>query len=154
MVTGPPAPAPTQTTTAPSELPGPPSSFPQPPASIPAQFRQPSYSTHTAPPHAQPRPSGSIDRLAHQPDLPPVNPVFGVSLEDLFQRDGTAIPMIVYQCIQAIELFGLNVEGIYRLSGNASHISHLKSLFDNGTGSFTPSSPSRSMSLPSFRGLY
>lgn len=134
-----PAPASTQTAAAPDQQPAP-TSFPQPPASIPAQFRQASYSTHTAPPHAQPRPSGSVDRLAHHSDLPPVNPVFGVTLEDLFHRDGTAIPMIVYQCIQAIELFGLNVEGIYRLSGNASHISHLKSLFDNGTGCFTPSS--------------
>jgi hypothetical protein len=61
-----------------------------------------------------------------------LKPVFGVSLEDLYRRDGTAIPMIVYQCIQAVELFGLNVEGIYRLSGNATHIARMKALFDNG----------------------
>ncbi|KAK2865438.1 hypothetical protein FQN49_003572 [Arthroderma sp. PD_2] len=81
--------------------------------------------------HVQPRPSISdINPNAH-PDLPPLNPVFGVTLEDLFKRDGTAIPMVVYQCIQAVELFGLNVEGIYRLSGNANHITHMKSMFDN-----------------------
>lgn len=40
--------------------------------------------------------------------------------------------MIVYQCFQAIELFGLDMEGIYRLSGSATHITHMKSLFDNG----------------------
>ncbi|OAX83031.1 hypothetical protein ACJ72_02614 [Emergomyces africanus] len=72
-----------------------------------------------------------IAKNGHGANLPPLKPVFGVSLEDLFQRDGTAIPMIVYQCIQGIELFGLNVEGIYRLSGNANHIAHLKALFDN-----------------------
>lgn len=66
------------------------------------------------------------------PSLPPVKPVFGVSLDDLYARDGTAVPMIVYQCFQAVELFGLDMEGIYRLSGSANHINHMKSLFDNG----------------------
>jgi len=61
-----------------------------------------------------------------------LKPVFGVSLEDLYRRDGTAVPMIVYQCFQAVELFGLDVEGIYRLSGSANHINYMKSLFDNG----------------------
>jgi hypothetical protein len=68
-----------------------------------------------------------------------VRPVFGVSLEDLYARDGTAVPMIVYQCFQAVELFVLDVEGIYRLSGNANHINHKKALFDNGKD-FIPSS--------------
>lgn len=69
---------------------------------------------------------------AYRSDLPPLNPVFGVSLDELFARDGTAVPMVVYQCLQAVELFGLDVEGIYRLSGNATHINYLKALFDNG----------------------
>ncbi|KAI9689195.1 MAG: hypothetical protein M1822_000933 [Bathelium mastoideum] len=63
--------------------------------------------------------------------LPPVKPVFGVTLEELFRRDGTAVPMVVYQCIQAVELFGLEVEGIYRMSGNSNHINKLKSTFDH-----------------------
>ncbi|KAE8395308.1 hypothetical protein BDV23DRAFT_178832 [Aspergillus alliaceus] len=66
-----------------------------------------------------------------QQHLPPLKPVFGVSLEDLYARDGTAVPMIVYQCFQAIELFGLDMEGIYRLSGSANHINQMKQLFDN-----------------------
>jgi len=64
--------------------------------------------------------------------LPPLKPVFGHDLDELFQRDGSAVPMVVYQCIQAVDLFGLEVEGIYRLSGTASHITTLKALFDNG----------------------
>ncbi|RQM06684.1 hypothetical protein DH86_00001327 [Scytalidium sp. 3C] len=63
--------------------------------------------------------------------LPPLKPVFGLSLDHLFERDGSAVPMTVYQCIQAVDLFGLEVEGIYRLSGTASHISKLKAMFDN-----------------------
>jgi hypothetical protein len=64
--------------------------------------------------------------------LPPLKPVFGLSLEQLFERDGSAVPMIVYQCIQAVDLFGLEVEGIYRLSGTSSHITSIKAMFDNG----------------------
>ena len=65
-------------------------------------------------------------------EMPPLRPVFGVSLEDLFNRDGSAVPMVVYQCLQAVDLFGLEVEGIYRLSGTASHIGKLRTIFDNG----------------------
>ena len=67
-----------------------------------------------------------------QSNLPPLKPVFGVSLNDLYVRDGTAVPFLVYQCFQAVELFGLDMEGIYRLSGSANHISHMKAVFDNG----------------------
>lgn len=71
---------------------------------------------------------------AHQPpsQLPPLKPVFGLSLEQLLERDGSAVPMVVYQCIQAVDLFGLEVEGIYRLSGTSSHVTKLKAMFDNG----------------------
>ncbi|GAB7353488.1 hypothetical protein MBLNU459_g3939t1 [Dothideomycetes sp. NU459] len=62
---------------------------------------------------------------------PPLKPVFGVGLEELFRRDGTAVPMVVYQCMQAVDLFGLDVEGIYRLSGTASHVQQIKALFDH-----------------------
>lgn len=55
-----------------------------------------------------------------------------MSLEELLHRDGSAIPLLVYQCLQAVELFGLDVEGIYRLSGSAMHISKLRAIFDNG----------------------
>lgn len=59
-------------------------------------------------------------------------PVFGVHLGRLYERDGLAVPMVVYQCIQAVDLFGLGVEGIYRQSGSLNHINRLKSMFDSG----------------------
>ena len=75
----------------------------------------------------------SIPQIGTYPtEMPPLRPVFGVSLEDLFNRDGSAVPMVVYQCLQAVDLFGLEVEGIYRLSGTASHIGRLRTVFDNG----------------------
>jgi Rho GTPase-activating protein RGD1 len=63
---------------------------------------------------------------------PPVRPVFGVSLDELFQREGSAVPIIVNQCVQAVERFGLNVEGLYRTSGSANHIMELRQQFDYG----------------------
>lgn len=65
-------------------------------------------------------------------DFPPLRPVFGVSLEDLYARDGIAVPFIVYQCFQAVELFGLDKEGIYGTSGRAKTIAYMQTLFDNG----------------------
>lgn len=64
--------------------------------------------------------------------LPPLKPVFGVNLEELFRRDATAVPMVVYQCMQAVDLFGLNVEGIYRVNGTKGHVQKLKAMFDHG----------------------
>ncbi len=59
-------------------------------------------------------------------------PMFGVSLEKLYERDGAVVPRLVYQCIQAVDLFGLEVEGIYRLNGDSMHVSELKVQFDTG----------------------
>ena len=59
--------------------------------------------------------------------------VFGVSLARLYERDQFAVPMVVHQCIQAVDLYGLAVEGIYRLSGSSMHVNRLKNLFDTGS---------------------
>ncbi|KAK4250884.1 hypothetical protein C7999DRAFT_11286 [Corynascus novoguineensis] len=69
------------------------------------------------------------------PQMAPPRPVFGVNLSKLYERDGLAVPMVVYQCIQAVDLFGLNVEGIYRLSGSLPHVNKLKNLFDTDSSS-------------------
>lgn len=74
----------------------------------------------------------SVRTSSSRTNLPPLKPVFGVSLDDLFRRDGGAVPPIVYQCVQAVDLYGLNTEGIYRTSGSAQHIMELRALFDHG----------------------
>ncbi|KAI2637712.1 RhoGAP-domain-containing protein [Hypomontagnella submonticulosa] len=65
-------------------------------------------------------------------ELPAISrgPVFGVSLERLYENSKGPVPMVVYQCIQAVDLYGLAVEGIYRLSGSTAHVNKLKHLFD------------------------
>lgn len=76
------------------------------------------------------RPKVNVDGA--RPHLAPLKPVFGVSLDELFHRDNTAVPMIVYQCVQAVDLFGLDTEGIYRTSGSAPHIMEMKAMFNHG----------------------
>lgn len=63
---------------------------------------------------------------------PPRRPVFGLTLQDLYDRDQLAVPMVVYQCIQAVDLYGLEVEGIYRLSGSLPSVNKLKAMFNQG----------------------
>lgn len=90
-----------------------------------SQFSAQSPAREQPPPHYPGHgPSASVQE--------PSRPVFGVALGRLYERDGLAVPMVVYQCIQAVDLFGLNVEGIYRLSGSVPHVNKLKSMFDTG----------------------
>jgi len=100
-------------------------------------------------PNIQPSPMGNhnskntnIGQQGPQPlpgrgeQLPPTSqpgrPVFGVPLEDLLARDGNAVPMVVIQCMQAVDLYGLDVEGIYRTAGANTHVQAIKNIFDNG----------------------
>lgn len=111
--------------------------FSQPPQQQ-AQASQPAYNSYKPPGSVGGNLKGQPQVPANQPQkgpngsfLPSFNPVFGMHLEALFRRDESAVPMVVYQCIQAVDLFGLEVEGIYRLSGNAAHINQLKAVFDH-----------------------
>lgn len=65
-------------------------------------------------------------------DYPRMRPVFGQSLDALLARDESVVPILVHQCIQAVDLYGLDVEGIYRLSGEKRHVERIKQIFDNG----------------------
>ncbi|KAK7731437.1 Rho GTPase-activating protein [Botryosphaeria dothidea] len=92
------------------------------------------FSNGGPPPHngggayGGPPPSGPP---AHFSNAPPIKPVFGITLDDLFHRDGSPVPIVVYQCIQAVDMFGLDTEGIYRVPGTSSHIMAMKQMFDH-----------------------
>ncbi|CAO2657667.1 Nn.00g037930.m01.CDS01 [Neocucurbitaria sp. VM-36] len=105
-----------------------------------SQYNNSSYSPVAPNPYSQSDyPRGPVGHATAQQtsgvlynsSQPPVNPVFGVTLEELFRRDGSPVPMVVYQCIQAVDLYGLEVEGIYRIPGTSSHIQQMKALFDS-----------------------
>ncbi|KAK6330907.1 hypothetical protein TWF718_003104 [Orbilia javanica] len=113
--------------------------FPLPPVQQPQQEPpRPSEPQQINPrppydPHAQGAfgGGGAVVTPAPRPVRRPVKPVFGVPLEVLLQRDGNAVPIVVIQCMTAVELYGLNVEGIYRQAGATSHIQKIKEIFDN-----------------------
>ncbi|XP_055521060.1 rho GTPase-activating protein 12-like isoform X2 [Leucoraja erinacea] len=52
--------------------------------------------------------------------------VFGCNLSSLCQREGTTIPKFVTMCIDHVEKEGLNVDGLYRVSGNLAVIQKLR----------------------------
>ncbi|XP_037538343.1 rho GTPase-activating protein 12 isoform X3 [Nematolebias whitei] len=52
--------------------------------------------------------------------------VFGSSLSSLCQQENTTVPIFVKLCIDHVESNGLNVDGLYRVSGNLAIIQKLR----------------------------
>jgi hypothetical protein len=57
---------------------------------------------------------------------------FGVELSEQAVVTGTEVPKVVAKCTEAIEAFGLDQVGIYRLSGTTSKVQKLKAALDAG----------------------
>ncbi|XP_057309920.1 ralA-binding protein 1-like [Hydractinia symbiolongicarpus] len=79
----------------------------------------------------------SGDEVGETCDVAPLHgPVFGVSLETAVERsrlpDKVELPRIVRECIMYVEEKGLDIEGIYRVSGVKSKVEALKQLFNEG----------------------
>lgn len=60
----------------------------------------------------------------------PEGQTFGVPIEEVISREKSTLPLIVAQCVIAINQFGIDTEGIYRVSGSVSTLAKLKRLFD------------------------
>lgn len=62
-------------------------------------------------------------------------PIFGADLKDACQRgkchDGVNIPLPVRECIDFIEIFGLNFENVYKVSGNKNKVNQIKKMYNN-----------------------
>ncbi|XP_058049588.1 rho GTPase-activating protein 15 isoform X2 [Ahaetulla prasina] len=52
--------------------------------------------------------------------------IFGAYLHNVCERDGSTVPHFVKMCIKAVEERGLDVDGIYRVSGNLATIQKLR----------------------------
>ncbi|XP_026771027.3 rho GTPase-activating protein 12b isoform X6 [Pangasianodon hypophthalmus] len=52
--------------------------------------------------------------------------VFGCSMTSLCSRENTSVPNFVRMCIEHVESTGLNVDGLYRVSGNLAVIQKLR----------------------------
>lgn len=58
--------------------------------------------------------------------------MFGRSLAEQAAHEGRDVPLIVEKCIQAVEAFGMDYEGIYRKSGGTSQLKVITQLFERG----------------------
>ncbi|WVO22533.1 uncharacterized protein IAS62_003863 [Cryptococcus decagattii] len=77
----------------------------------------------------------SLTSFSNEGWVPPGIPAstgatFGVDLGEQLLRDGTVVPKIVEKCTQAIEMYGLESVGVYRLSGTTSRVQALKAALD------------------------
>ncbi|KAJ7180639.1 Rho GTPase activation protein [Mycena filopes] len=57
-------------------------------------------------------------------------PTFGVDLADQMTRDNVEVPLIMEKCCQAIEKYGIESQGIYRLSGTVTKVANLRQRLD------------------------
>ncbi|XP_017309931.1 rho GTPase-activating protein 27 isoform X1 [Ictalurus punctatus] len=57
--------------------------------------------------------------------------VFGCHLDTLCHRENTTVPRFVEKCIKSVERRGLNIDGIYRVSGNLAVIQKLRHRADH-----------------------
>eukprot|EP00794_Sanderia_malayensis_P006153 gene6153-6859_t len=58
--------------------------------------------------------------------------LFGTSLEYQYQQSGNDLPDIVESCVKFIKRFGLEHQGIFRVSGTSQEISDIKKSFEEG----------------------
>lgn len=63
-------------------------------------------------------------------------PTFAVDLAEQMARDNVEVPPIVEKCCQAIEKYGMNAQGIYRISGTTSKVANLRQRLDKGLSHF------------------
>ncbi|WWC63842.1 uncharacterized protein I303_106447 [Kwoniella dejecticola CBS 10117] len=95
--------------------------------SQPQPIHNPSYSSQQQ--------SHNYDNGSSEGWVPPGLPAssgatFGVDLGEQLNRDGVEVPKVVEKCAQAIEAYGLESMGIYRLSGTTSRVQALKNALD------------------------
>ncbi|XP_012887492.1 PREDICTED: rho GTPase-activating protein 27 isoform X1 [Dipodomys ordii] len=57
--------------------------------------------------------------------------VFGCALAVLCERERSAVPRFVQQCIRTVEARGLDIDGLYRISGNLATIQKLRYKVDH-----------------------
>ncbi|KRT80110.1 hypothetical protein AMK59_7192 [Oryctes borbonicus] len=69
------------------------------------------------------------------PDIADKLPIFGVPLDIAIERsrchDGIDIPYPVRACVNYLQAFGYNFEGVYKISGSKSKAIQIKKMFNN-----------------------
>lgn len=68
-------------------------------------------------------------------------PTFGIDLGEQMARDDVEVPPIMKKCCEAIEKYGIQSQGVYRISGTMSKVQSLKAKLDKGRTCCAQSSP-------------
>lgn len=69
-------------------------------------------------------------RMDCQPHLRYVKRIFAVDLTTLCMAHKCPVPSVLLHCVGEIEKRGLNVEGLYRVSGSHEEVAKLRNLYD------------------------
>lgn len=79
-----------------------------------------------------PRPMSVInnDKVPLPPGTSSGFKTFGTPISELIEFEGEMVPSLVRQCIYVVDKYGLELEGIYRTSGNQATVKSLKELID------------------------
>lgn len=59
--------------------------------------------------------------------------MFGMDLSELVAREERMVPLVVEKCIEAVEVRGMDYEGIYRKSGGAAQMRAIQQAFESGS---------------------
>ncbi|XP_041746560.1 SLIT-ROBO Rho GTPase-activating protein 1-like isoform X1 [Coregonus clupeaformis] len=90
----------------------------------------------TRPPNVPPKPHGGTNRRARPRSIFNVK-LFNGNLESFVKDSGQAIPRVVESCIRFINLYGLQHQGIFRVSGSQMEINDIKNSFERGNDPLT-----------------
>ncbi|XP_045060951.1 SLIT-ROBO Rho GTPase-activating protein 1 isoform X3 [Coregonus clupeaformis] len=90
----------------------------------------------TRPPNVPPKPHGGTNRRARPRSVFNVK-LFNGNLESFVKDSGQAIPRVVESCIRFINLYGLQHQGIFRVSGSQMEINDIKNSFERGNDPLT-----------------
>ena len=74
----------------------------------------------------------TIHLMCGQKRLPRKMTTFGVPLGDHLLQVGAEIPPLVCRCVSEIDRRGINIKGVYRVSGVKSRVEKLCQAFENG----------------------
>ncbi|KAF9430731.1 hypothetical protein BGZ94_004500 [Podila epigama] len=88
------------------------------------------YSTKANPVQRAAAPYQEYTMSAQAQSIINPRPIFGVDLAEQLIRDETDLPEIVIKCTEAIERYGMDTQGIYRVSGVTSVTNRLRAAFD------------------------
>ncbi|XP_017947735.2 SLIT-ROBO Rho GTPase-activating protein 1 isoform X1 [Xenopus tropicalis] len=88
----------------------------------------------TRPPHVPPKPQ---KQKKPRPQSQYITKLFNGDLESFIKESGQIIPLIVESCIRFINLYGLQHQGIFRVSGSQVEVNDIKNAFERGEDPLT-----------------